>query len=95
MLKHGEINPLNVMGLRRVEYCPPHFEKVFFNCRVQDKKITDWIYENFEGRFYFGNLYRALDNKAEIFKCAAFEEPAEVSIFLLSLDRINTYSTYF
>jgi hypothetical protein len=43
MLKYGEINPLNVFGLRRVEHCPPHFEQVHFNLHVNDKKITDWI----------------------------------------------------
>lgn len=94
MLKYGEINPLNVMGLRRVDHCPPHFEKVFFNSRVSDKKIIDWVYENLSSRFYFGDLYRALDSKPEIYKCVAFEEPAEASLFLLSLDKINCYSDF-
>lgn len=91
MLKYGEINPLNVMGLRRMDHCPPHFEKVFFNSRVQDKKIIDWIYENLSSRFWYGDLYRTINNLNEIYKCVAFEEPSEASLFLLSLDSINSY----
>lgn len=91
MLKYGEINPLNVMGLRRLDHCPPHFEKVFFNVRVTDKIIIDWIYENLEGRFWFGDLYRKIHDKSEIYKCAAFENHAESSLFLLNIDSINYY----
>lgn len=95
MLKFGEINPLNVMGLRELSHCPPHFTKVFFNSRVQDKKIKDWIYSNLQSRFWMGDLYRKETSRAEIFKCVAFEEASESSIFLLNLDIINSYGKYF
>ena len=56
MLKHGEINPLNVFGLRRMDHCPPHFEKVYFDLRTSEKHISDWIYEHLIGRFWFGDF---------------------------------------
>ena len=95
MLKYGEINPLNVMGLRELSHCPPHFTKVFFNCRVPDKRIKDWVYSNLQSRFWLGDLYRKENGKAEIFKCVAFEEPSESTIFLLNLDIINSYGKNF
>lgn len=95
MLKYGEINPLNVMGLRELSHCPPHFTKVFFNCRIPDKKIKDWVYSNLQSRFWLGDLYRKENGKAEIFKCVAFEEPSESTIFLLNLDIINSYGKNF
>jgi hypothetical protein len=52
MLRDGEANPLTVHGLRELDRCPPHFIKVQFELKTSHpKKITDWIWENFEGRF--------------------------------------------
>ncbi len=93
MLKHGELNPLNVFNLRKMEHCPPHFTRVKFDSKVQDKTITDWIYENLEGRFWFGNVYYKPDeSKFTIQKCAAFEISAEASYFALILDQINQHN---
>ena len=55
MLKHGEPNPLNVFGLRKLDHCPPHFERVVFDIKTSEKQITDWIHENLSGRFYLGD----------------------------------------
>jgi hypothetical protein len=91
MLKHGEVNPLNVFGLREVVNCPPHFEKVQFDLRVSSKQITDWIYENFESRFWFGDVYYSSESGSVVMSaCAAFESAAEASYFALILDQINS-----
>lgn len=93
MLKHGEVNPLNVFGLRQLENCPPHFEKVMFDLRVGAKQITDWIYENLESRFWFGDIYYPTEGGSiTMSACAAFESNAEASYFALMLDQINTYN---
>jgi hypothetical protein len=91
MLKHGEINPLNVFGLRRLDYCPPHFSKVPFTNYVDVKVITDWIYENFSGRFCVIDEYQdTASGSSAMIKCAGFEELGEASMFALMLDTINT-----
>jgi hypothetical protein len=90
MLKHNEANPLAVFGLRRIDHCPPHFTHVEFDSYVQEKTITDWVYENLTGRFYFGDWYKEGDNgKSAMSRCVAFEEPGEASYFSLMLDQIN------
>jgi hypothetical protein len=86
MLKHGEVNPLNVHGLRRLEHCAPHFEKVFFDSNCWDKTILNWIHENLEGRFYLGEQ---LAGPLVTRKCAAFERHSEASYFTLMLDTFN------
>lgn len=92
MLKHGEINPLNVFGMRLMSHSPPHFEKVVFDIKVPEKRITDWVYENLAGRFWIGDVYReGSDNKPTLSKCVAFEERSEASYFALCLDQINVY----
>ena len=62
MRSSDDINPLNVFGLRRVEHRPPHFETLTFDLRTVEKNITDWVFENLHGRFYFGD-HIALNDK--------------------------------
>lgn len=93
MLKHNEVNPLAVFGLRRVEHCPPHFVSIRFDCYTADKTITDWIWENLDGRFYAGDEYTAepstTPTPTQMQKMVAFEQPGEASYFSLILDTIN------
>ena len=90
MLKHNEVNPLSVFGLRNLDHCPPHFTRFTFDSNILDKTIADWIYENLTGRFYLGDEYYTHDSngKVGIRKCAAFENPGEASYFALQLDTI-------
>ena len=90
MLKHGEVNPLNVFGLRRLEHCPPHFERVEFDPYSTEKSIQDWIYENLSGRFYLG--YHDITNNGAQFQrqmIVGFELASEATYFSLFLPQIN------
>ena len=90
MLKHNEVNPLTVFGLRRVDHLPPHFSPVRFDLRVSEKQITDWIWEYLDGRFYCGDYYYTTENgNVDVQKMVAFEEPGEASYFGLVLDTVN------
>jgi hypothetical protein len=59
MIKYKEPNPLAVFNMRRMTFCPIHFETITFDLRVNEKTISDWIYENTEGRFFLGSIVRA------------------------------------
>lgn len=90
MLRDGEANPLAVHGLREVNRCPPHFVKVKFELRVGYKQISDWIWENFQGRFWLADMYYVMENGSiGMTACAAFELPGEASMFSLCLDQIQ------
>lgn len=92
MLKHNEVNLLSVFGMRRMDHCPPHFTPVQFDIRVAEKQITDWIWENLDGRFYVGDYYKESENgNFSCQKLVAFEEPGEASYFALVLNTINTH----
>ena len=91
---HDEPNPLNVHQLRRVNHCPPHFTQVVFEPYVTEKTITDWLYENLEGRFYVGDIDVArtpggkpIDRNLLV----AFELAGEASYFSLVLPTLNTF----
>lgn len=96
MLKHGEVNPLNVMGLRQLDHCPPHFQKIPFDLRANLKSISDWIYENLSGRFYIGDYVYTDDASSppKLQKVVAFELHEEASYFGLFLPNINVYQTF-
>lgn len=90
MLKHGETNPLNIHGLRRLDHCPPHFEVVQFDNYVGDKDISDWIYENLAGRFYVGTRDVVIDLATHRQMIVGFELPSEASYFSLFLPQLNS-----
>lgn len=95
MLKHGEVNPLNVFGLRKLAHCPPHFEQVVFDSYVAEKLVSDWVYENLAGRFYVGYQDVVLNGSSfQRQMVVAFEQPAEASYFSLFLPQINQSMSY-
>lgn len=93
MTKLFQVNPLNVHGLRVLEHCPPHFYAVDFDLSASAKKISDWIYENLSGRFYFGEVFVTDENSGSTVmkRRAAFEIHSEASYFALSLTEINKF----
>ena len=97
-LKHNEVNPLAVQGLRELNFCPKHFQKVTFDLATDAKNITDWLYENTDGRFYAGQVvissYEDESIKPKSCFCIGFEVHAEASYFALLLDTINVSAMY-
>jgi hypothetical protein len=68
-----------------MDVCPPHFETITFDLRVNEKIISDWIYEYTEGRFFLGTIvnHNPLP-KPDVFdkrngKMASFVRPNEMS----------------
>lgn len=93
MIRTGEANPLAVFGLRRLEHCPPHFVQVRWRAVGPLKSVSDWIWENLDGRFYLDSDNAKDDeNSYDFFFCAGFEIAAEATHFSLCLDQINQAS---
>lgn len=92
MLKHGEANPLAVFGLREMSHCPPHFTAVDFDLLTTSKNVSDWIWTNLSGRFWYGDwYYKDTQGHVQMQKRAAFEIAGEASMFALILDQINRH----
>lgn len=89
--KKFQPNPLNLFNLRRVEHCPPHFFAVDFDSSANDKKISDWIWENLTGRFFLGDVFVQNDAGRAIKKRAGFELHGEATYFALQLNDINKF----
>mgnify|MGYP000865462062 CR=1 FL=1 len=87
MIGKKKINPLNVLDIRKVEFCPPYFETAVidpsYNIHVA---IDDWIYSNCSGRYYIGTTveenesHNGIKRKLKI----GFEESKELTYFMLA-----------
>ena len=97
MLSNGDVNLLNLHELRQLNHCPPHFEKLTIEIKNnnQIKFISDWLYENLEGRFYVGYGFDNGTSVSEINLIwsnrtitVAFELPSEATYFSLMLNQI-------
>ena len=86
-----------MFGLRRVDNNPPHSTPVLFDLTCQEKTITDWVWENLDGRFYIGDHYTEDTQNGSMTaqKMASFEIPGEASYFALILNTINKYESGF
>jgi len=91
MLEKGKVNPLNVLGLRRVEFCPPYFESTTIIPSYNlNSAIDEWIYSNLSGKYYIGLIVdtsttSGLKQKMNI----AFENPKEMSYFMLACPHLK------
>ena len=88
-----EINPLNINGLRKLDHCPPHFFAVDFDLISPPNQISNWVFENLNGRFYFGDIVGPAEGSSGLSmrKRAAFEIHSEASYFALVLLDINKF----
>lgn len=89
----GKINPLNVLGLRITSGILPHFKTIALPHLDQNKKdkINRWIYLNLNGRYCIKDQVN-IDDEVHRFshRCiAGFEDPRDLTIFLLSCNLIN------
>jgi len=81
-----ELNPLDVLNKRKLEYLPFHFSKVKVSDNDRyDYKMEDWIKSKLNGRYSIGQ-YPAVDtdNKFKVSTYVAFEEQKELTYFMLA-----------
>ena len=90
-MKLKDPNPLDVLDLRRVDFCPPHFITVDVPRRYNiDRAICDWIEDNLSGRYYFGPAI-GLDDMRNLTQTIriGFEQPKESSFFMLACPHLK------
>ena len=90
-MKLKEPNPLDVLGLRRVKFCPPHFATIDVQRKYNiDKAMCDWIEDNLSGRYFFGNsLGFKEDNGINQTARIGFEQEKELSFFMLACPHLK------
>ena len=85
-LAKGKVNPLNVVGQRRLSYAPLHFTCIIIPEVHKFDRIDEWIYNNLNGRYSMSGIQTVSREKKLVvgaFK-VGFEDPSELSMLSLA-----------
>jgi hypothetical protein len=83
-LAKGSVNPLNVLGLRKLNWIPKHFTIISVKSTEVDN-MSSWIYNNLNGRYAIARSLKIDDNNKMIeTQNLGFEDPAELTMFSLA-----------
>jgi hypothetical protein len=91
-VKIKDPNPLDVLDLRRVDYCPPHFSTANVVKRYNlENAICEWIEHHLKGRYYFGSNVELnkTNNTIEGNYTVGFENAKELSYFMLACPHLK------
>ena len=89
-LGKGTINPLNVIGQRRLSYNPKHFETMNIVIKQSVEIIDAWIYYNLNSRYCIRKK-QGLNPERKIIDIweIGFEDPQELTLFNLGCPYLN------
>ena len=84
-LARGRINPLNVLGLRRLNTIPPHFGTLTIYNIDDVEKINYWIYYNLNSRYCI-KIQQGLNENRQITDLCEIgvEDPKELTMLSLA-----------
>lgn len=88
-LNKGEINPLNVLGFRKLSFIPKHFAKISIESKVDLKAIEHWIEYNLNSR-YATWTKQVLDQNKKIIQVIeiGLEDPKEITMLSLGCNHL-------
>jgi hypothetical protein len=84
-LNRGEINPLSVLGLRKLNFIPDHFHVISIERGFQDiRNIDHWIDYNLNSRYAIEQSVDIRDSKkiSHVIKIG-LEDPKEITMLTL------------
>jgi hypothetical protein len=83
--KTFKVNPYNVFEMRRVSFCPPHFESILLTPTYNiNKALDEWILTNLSGRYYIGTDVDCKEGPIKQKVKIGFEKSSELSYFMLA-----------
>lgn len=90
-LSRGEINPLGVLGMRRLDFIPNHFGTITLRIPNNTIKLLDqWISFNLNSRYAIKTTFTLDENKKLVeAKVVGMEDPKELTMFSLGCPHIN------
>ena len=81
----GSVNPLNVLGVRRLSYMPKHFARMTINDQLNSDRIDAWVYQNLDSRYaIIKSLKIDSNNKMIEIQELGVEDAKELTILSLS-----------
>jgi len=89
-LSRGEVNPLGVLGLRKLSFIPEHFTKISVDTFVNVKLLDHWIGYNLNSRYAIKKQYTVDHNNkmVEVLE-VGMEDPREITMLTLGCPYIH------
>lgn len=83
-LKRGQVNPLNFLNLRKLEWPPKHFSRISIDNFLDIKEIEYWIEYNLESRYFIKKFANINDkNKISETIVIGMEDPKELTYLMI------------
>jgi hypothetical protein len=81
----GSVNPLNVLGVRRLSFMPKHFARMTIIGELNSDRIDAWVYQNLDSRYAIvKSLKIDSNNKMIEIQELGVEDAKELTILSLS-----------
>lgn len=80
-----DLNPIDVIKKRKLNFLPVHFSKIKIERFLFDEDLEKWIRSKLKGRYFIGNTSDlGKDDKLKVFTSIAFEDQKELTYFMLA-----------
>jgi len=90
-LSRQEVNPLGILGLRKLNFIPAHFTKISVDVSVDIKLLDRWIGYNLNSRYAIRQGYSLdSDNKLIDVIEIGIEDPKEILMLSLGCPYIHS-----
>ena len=90
-LSRQEVNPLGILGLRKIKVIPKHFTKITVDISIDTKLLDHWIGYNLNSRYAIKRGYSLdSDNRLTDVIEIGIEDPKEMLMFTLGCPYIHT-----
>jgi len=89
-LSRGEINPLGVLGLRKLTFIPEHFSKLSVDRTIDTKLLEHWVSYNLNSRYAIIRRI-ALDQNKKMIEVVeiGIEDPKELTMLSLGCPHLH------
>lgn len=91
-IKRGELNPLGILNLRKLDWIPEHFTRVIIDHQFIDIRLLEqWIEYNLNSRYGIRKIM-SVNSVKKLVDCLeiGIEDSKEVSMLMLSCPLITT-----
>lgn len=89
-LSRGEVNPLGILELRKLNFIPEHFSVISIDSYVDMKMLEYWITFNLNGRYALKKKY-TVDQKNKMTEILeiGLEDPKELTLLTLGCPHLH------
>jgi len=89
-LARGELNPLGVLGIRRITFIPKHFSTIKISKTCDIRLLDQWISFKLNSRYSIKKTF-ALDSNNKLSEVIeiGMEDPMELTMFSLGCPHIH------